>query len=144
MTSTFSTSYMDDAVFGLPYVIDTAKERLEDVDFDTLVGTGFSGGIVIPTLALALNKKFVLIRKENDDSHHGKGRLLGELGRKWIFVDDFVSSGRTRSRVMRKISDAARERYWPTEMVGEYMYVSGDDAGPQFEAVRPEWSDCRW
>jgi orotate phosphoribosyltransferase len=129
MGTKLRTYYMDDAVFDLNKVIKTAKERLADVDFDTLVGTGFSGGIVIPALALAMGKKFVLIRKETDDSHHGKGRLLGELGNKWIFVDDFVSSGRTRQRVIDKVEEVDGD----TEYVGQYMYVNYSNQGPEFE-----------
>lgn len=116
----FRTYYMDRALFNLSEVIETAQERLADVDFDTLVGTGFSGGVVIPALALAMGKKFVLIRKETDDSHHGKGLLLGELGQRWVFVDDFVSSGATRSRVINKINEEAPNR---STLVGQYMYL---------------------
>lgn len=136
----FNTYYMDNALFNLAEVIETAKERLADVEFDTLVGTGFSGGIVIPSLALALGKQFVLIRKETDDSHHGRGRLLGQLGSRWIFVDDFVSSGKTRQRVIEKVQEAAEDASVPTTMVGQYMYVNYSDEGPQFE---PEGSSER-
>lgn len=124
MTTEFKTWYMDQAVFDLAKVIETAKDRLEGVEYDTLVGTGFSGAIVIPSLALALGKKFVLIRKETDDSHHGKGRLVGELGERWIFVDDFISSGRTRDRVIEKIKEAKSEtgRKVFSTLVGQYMY----------------------
>ena len=131
----FRTCYMDNALFDLPEVLDRAEADLKDVDFDTIVGTGFSGGIVIPALALRLGKKFVLIRKETDDSHHGKGRLLGQLGEKWIFVDDFVSSGRTRNRVLDKVEYAAHESWQETEFVGQYMYVSFSDGGPRFETA---------
>ena len=116
----FRTYYMDRALFDLEGVIETAKERLKGVDFDTLVGTGFSGGVVIPALALAMGKKFVLIRKETDDSHHGKGLLLGELGQRWIFVDDFVASGKTRTRVIDKINSEAPGL---SALVGQYMYL---------------------
>ncbi len=139
--ATFKTWYMDDAVFNLSEVIGTAKDRLEGVDFDTMVGTGFSGGVVIPALALAMGKNFVLVRKENDDSHHGGGRLLGELGRSWIFVDDLVSSGRTRERVIEKVELAAREASQPTTMLGQYMYVNYGHRGPHFEDYRPSWRD---
>lgn len=139
MSSSFRTYYMDDAVFNLGNVIETAQERLAGVNFDTLVGTGFSGSIVVPSLALAMGKKFVLVRKDTDDSHHGGGRLLGDLGSRWIFVDDFVSSGRTRERVMDKLDLAARESEGPTEMVGQYMYVSYSANGPRFEHFESEW-----
>jgi orotate phosphoribosyltransferase len=125
MTTQFKTWYMDQAVFDLAEVIETAKDRLKDVEFDTLVGTGFSGGIVIPSLALALGKKFVLIRKDTDDSHHGKGRLVGELGERWIFVDDFIASGRTRTRVIEKVKEAKSDtgRKAHSTLVGQYMYL---------------------
>ncbi len=133
MDAKFNTYYMDNALFNLGSVIERAKKDLAGVDFDTLVGTGFSGGIVIPSLALALGKKFVLIRKETDDSHHGRGRLLGQLGSRWVFVDDFVSSGRTRRRVIDKIEEAARTAEVETTLVGQYMYVDYGPDGPHFQ-----------
>lgn len=123
----FKTYYMDRALFNLAEVIETAKKQLAGIDFDTLVGTGFSGGVVIPSLALAMGKKFVLIRKEADDSHHGKGRLLGQLGNRWIFVDDFVASGETRSRVIEKIGQAKEVYSSNSELVGQYMYCGWND-----------------
>jgi orotate phosphoribosyltransferase len=105
---------------------------LKDVDFDTLVGTGFSGGVVVPALALAMGKKFVLIRKETDDSHHGKGKILGQLGARWVFVDDLVSSGRTRARVIEKIARAAKDSSAATEMIGQYLYQSWDEVADDY------------
>lgn len=141
--SQFRTYYMDRAVFNLPEVIETAQDRLKDVDFDTMVGTGFSGGVVIPALALAMGKKFVLIRKETDDSHHGKGKMLGQLGARWIFVDDFVSSGRTRGRVVEKINTAAEETSAITELVGQYMYQGWNTDKDDYGYFRPR-SDHNW
>ena len=141
----FRTFYMDDALFNLAEVIEAAQEALADVEFDTIVGTGFSGGIVVPALALAMGKKFVLIRKEHDDSHHGGGRLLGELGARWIFVDDLVSSGHTRDRVIRKVEDAAEEASAITEMVGQYMYAGrpNEDGNLVFEAAPDMYAGYR-
>jgi len=120
----FRTGYFDTALLDLGAVIEEATEDLEQVNFDTLVGTGFSGAVVIPALALALGKDFLLIRKDNDDSHHGKGKLIGKLGRKWIFVDDFVSGGTTRNRVFDKVFEAARDSAHTTENVGAYLYAN--------------------
>lgn len=132
----FKTHYMDKAVFNLPEVIESCRLALRGVDFDTIVGTGFSGGIVIPALALTMNKDFVLIRKETDDSHHGQGMLVGQLGERWVFVDDFVSSGRTRSRVIEKIDGALTAGAQPAEMVGQYLYQN--EMG--FEPYSPTWA----
>jgi orotate phosphoribosyltransferase-like protein len=120
----FKTDYMDNAVFDLQQVVREAVDILGPVksEFDTLVGTGFSGGLLIPTLALRLRRKFILIRKETDDSHHGSGKILGELGAKWIFVDDFTSSGATRRRVIDKITVAASQRSLTTAHVADYYY----------------------
>lgn len=141
----FHTYYMDEAIFDLPTVIKRSKKDLAKVDFDTMVGTGFSGSIVIPALAMAMGKDFVLIRKEGDDSHHGRGRLLGNLGKRWIFVDDFVSSGRTRVRVIQKILDAVAD--YPgqmprTTMVGQYLYMGRLVGGETtFEPFDSSWAD---
>jgi orotate phosphoribosyltransferase-like protein len=135
----FRTYYMDQAVFDLPDVIERAKRDLAKVDFDTMVGTGFSGSIVIPALALLMGKQFALIRKETDDSHHGKGRMVGSLGERWIFVDDFISSGKTRERVIRKVKDAVAETGQPTRMVGQYMYCDRTLGDPGYTPFKPEW-----
>lgn len=136
----FRTYYFDSAVFDLAKVIEEAKADLAKVEFDTLVGTGFSGSIVIPALALSMGKKFVLIRKETDDSHHGRGRIVGQLGKQWIFVDDFISSGKTRTRVMGKIADAVAASGQPTTMVGQYMYEARSWENPGFRPYQPDWA----
>lgn len=136
MTQTFRT-YFDEALRDLPGVIEQCKTALSGVDFDTIVGTGFSGGVVIPALAMAMDKKFVLIRKENDDSHHGGGKLVGELGQRWIFVDDFISSGRTRERVIRKIAGALDVDQKAT-MVGQFMYQRNQNG--RFEYYADDWA----
>ena len=134
--ATFRTYYMDNAVLDLSGVIETAHAKLAGVDFDTIVGTGFSGGIAVPALALAMEKKFLLIRKEGDDSHHS-GRLVGELGLRWIFVDDLVSTGRTRRRVMHQVAGSLD---WneTTTMVGQYLYQRLDGVH-EFEPFRTDW-----
>lgn len=133
----FRTGYMDTALYDLPGVIEQAKADLADLDFDTMVGTGFSGGIVIPSLALALGKRFVLIRKETDDSHHGPGRLIGCMGKRWIFVDDFISTGATFRRVVEKIGAAVVLHDHETTLVGDYMYASHWSRSAGFRAFHP-------
>lgn len=137
MTVEFRTYYFDEAYRDLPAVIEKCKEALRGVEFDTIVGTGFSGGVVIPALAMSMGKHFVLIRKEGDDSHHGGGRLVGELGERWIFVDDFVSSGKTRDRVITKIANAL-DFNQKTTMVGQYMHQRNQSG--RFEYYADDWA----
>jgi orotate phosphoribosyltransferase len=130
MSKTFSTGYMDAALFRLS---DTLNEAVDDLAphlhrFDTLVGTGFSGGVIIPALAMRLNKMYALVRKDSDDTHHA-GPIMGEVGASWIFVDDFIGTGTTERRVVEQM-EAVRDgtmAYWttphPTEWVGTYLYA---------------------
>jgi adenine/guanine phosphoribosyltransferase-like PRPP-binding protein len=119
----FKTGYLDQAFTNVDEVIRNAKINLRraKVDYDTLVGTGFSGGLIVPMLARELDKNFVLIRKPRDNSHHS-GQMVGLLGERWIFVDDFVSSGRTRNRVQRIIKKQAADKFHETTYVGSYCY----------------------
>lgn len=120
----FRTGYFDRALQHLDLVLNTAEQRLANVKFDTIVGTGFSGGVVIPALALRLGVNFALVRKESDDSHHGAGLLVGVIGKRWIFVDDFTSSGATRTRVISKVTLGAELEDLKTLHVGDYYYQS--------------------
>lgn len=133
--ATFRTGYLDRAIDDLDGVIADAREDLLDADFDTLVGTGFSGSLVVPALALAMGRKFVLVRKESDDSHHGPGRLIGNLGQRWIFVDDFISSGATCDYVFEKITIAAQAESVRTEKVGNYQYTNTSNRWQSFDDV---------
>jgi hypothetical protein len=132
----FRTGYLDAALYNLEDVLDAAERDLRGFHFDTLVGTGFSGALVVPALALRLGKEFVLVRKEGDGSHHS-GKLIGRLGERWIFLDDFTCSGKTRDRVMAAIQISAHERDLETEHVGDYWYAgrSGYGSEPRFEPI---------
>lgn len=110
-------------------LITQAKHALADVDFDTIVGTGMSGALFVPQLARSMGKHFVLVRKKNVPSHSPGRRLVGTLGRRWIFVDDFVGLGDTRRDVRRAVDEEVRrhedvyEDNFETRYVGTYQYT---------------------
>ncbi|WP_156161939.1 phosphoribosyltransferase [Nocardia vulneris] len=112
-----------DMIYDPDKAISDAKSVLKDVQFDTLVGTGLSGALMIPTLARALSVEFLLIRKPNDGSH-ARSNCEGRLGEKWLFVDDLIESGNTLQRVYQEVGKAAAERRHATGFVGAYLYES--------------------
>src|SRR5258708_3313379 len=94
--------YFKEAFQDQAELIRKARIALEGVDYDTMIGTGLSGSLVIPVLAGALDKHFAIVRKE--PSQHDSSRIVGKIGHRWIFVDDFVSSGETRNKVKGAVS----------------------------------------
>lgn len=88
-------------------------------DFDTLIGVGVSGAVIVPTLARLLGVDFAIVRKENDGSH-GWHEVEGVVGGRWLFVDDLVSTGATVRRVVRLMQKGFPE----STPVGAYLYHS--------------------
>lgn len=117
--------YFDQAWLNQEGLVRAACNRLRDVDFDSLVGTGLSGALVVPVLARALKKTFMIVRKTHDASH-SRNLAEGILGRKWIFVDDFMASGKTRSRCLDTIAQVDRN------------HTSGCDCGACNSSPPPE------
>ncbi len=115
---TVSGGYFSRAVDDVDGIVADAKRLLADApEFDTLVGTGLSGALIVPTLARALDVHWLLVRKPNDGTH-GNTAAEGKLGARWLFVDDFIDSGATLERVTEVVGrlrpGAAR--------VGKFLY----------------------
>jgi len=118
------SSYLSDALFNVDKLLKTAVEKLEGVQFDSIVGTGLSGTLVIPFLAREMRKHFAIVRKSND-SDHAEASIEGMILDKWIIVDDLISSGRT----VRRIKDAVQEKSvgkWDST-IGRYDYQTVGD-----------------
>lgn len=105
-TLTVPCGYFDWGYRNPDEVCDRAREALADVEYDTLVATGISGTALVVMVAWALGKNAVVIRKPTDTQNHSYGsRGVGELGRRWIFFDDFCDSGATQRRVMDAVTE---------------------------------------
>ena len=97
------------------------SDDLSGVDFDCIVGTGLSGLLPLQILAEHLNCNYLAVRKPLDSSH-SDSLLEGTLGARWVFVDDFISSGSTLVRVQAAIDAAASEAHFVTVCVGAWCY----------------------
>jgi adenine/guanine phosphoribosyltransferase-like PRPP-binding protein len=109
---------------------------LKSYEFDSIVGRGLSGALVIPTLAARLGCTFAIVRKP-DDRRHSRSEIEGEIGDSWIFVDDLIASGAT----YRHTRDAV-QRAWQTAKItgkeegegpvfkGAWLYAHGGEWFP--------------
>lgn len=121
-----NSSYLNVAFGSTNTLVEDALKALKGIDYDTMVGSGTSGLLVVPLLARALDKHFAIVRKPKDASHR-EVDIEGTIGDRWIFVDDFVNSGATRTRVKDTVSDIQRGARgscfeFTTEYVGTYEY----------------------
>lgn len=105
---------------GLEYdVRKTTKNLREYLDeFDSIVVTGMSGVVVGVPVSMRLRKPLVILRKPNDNSHHGRDKFINraKLGDQSLFLDDFVSSAKTRSHVVKKVEAEGGQ------VVAQYTY----------------------
>lgn len=127
-------SYFDKALSATTSeLIYSMRRELRGVEYDTIVGTGLSGTIFAARVAAGMGKKFAIVRKADDRSTHSGAQIEGRVGKRWVFVDDFVSSGRTMKRVLEKMMEHRPD----CKFAGTYEYE-----GPRFSAPRDGAS--RW
>ncbi|WP_066904093.1 phosphoribosyltransferase [Mycolicibacterium houstonense] len=134
----FTDSYMSDVHDG-----DRLFERFQeavpaDLEYDTLVGTGLSGTIAVVDLARRLGKHYLVVRKANDNTHSVYS-AEGRLGQRWLFVDDFIDTGRTLGRVYDKITDLTDGEF-EAELVGIYEYKYGWFSPPTGQQAENSWA----
>jgi len=118
--------YLSEAITDQNRIVEAAKNGLDSIEFDGFVGMGLSGSIIAPLLAFILDKRFAIVRKEDRArSHsatpHGIESGLRE-GDRWLFCDDFISTGQTRKTVIERIRE---HHVGAVEYVGDYLYAAG-------------------
>lgn len=123
---TTQTHYMKHAFFDTESILDQARRWLSTVEYDTLVGTGMSGALVIPLIARTLKKRWLVVRKTGVETH---SRMLAEgtLGERWVFVDDCIDSGSTYDRVREVVGTLCSQQDHEAALVGAYLYNHGGE-----------------
>jgi adenine/guanine phosphoribosyltransferase-like PRPP-binding protein len=117
------SSYLDKALTDPARVVAHARDRLRGVKFDVIVVSGTSGLLIGPLMARAMRKRLAVVRKNvGKDSEHATHIVEGYLGGRFLFVDDLISSGKTRDYVMRQYRAACAQHDMPTEFAGSYLY----------------------
>lgn len=92
-------------------------ECLSKFDFDTIVVTGVSGLLIGPVVAHMMGKKIAVIRKE-DDGSHSSDTIEGEIGDRYVIIDDFICTGTTVKRMKARMKSTCPRAV----CVGLYSY----------------------
>jgi orotate phosphoribosyltransferase len=82
--------------------------------------------LIVATLAAqlfarALGIHFAIVRKHNDGTH-SINAVEGNVGKRWVFVDDLICSGETRNRVRDAMKLFCDQNKWESTYVGTYLY----------------------
>lgn len=118
--ATRTTDYLKDRFIG---DLETGGMALGEID--TLIGTGLSGSLVVPRLAESLGLRWAVVRKENDGAHDSR-KVVGDIGKRWMFVDDFISTGQTYHRVLYNVAQITDVRGHDTDHIGVWEYGNAD------------------
>lgn len=98
-----------------------------ELDFETIAVQGVSGLIVGSPLAMALDKKIMVIRKQGDKTHCLDVMGFGK-NQKILMVDDCVETGTTLINMVTKIKSHC---FNPT-FVGLFLYTGKRPIGFQY------------
>lgn len=139
-TTVYLEHVFDQQLFGktVEKTIANAERLRFETRFDTIAFTGISGSAMAFILSHWLDIPLLCVRKKGENSHYHKqtNRLVeGNVKdiKKYVIVDDFISSGSTVKHVIESIRDACPV----AECVGMLMYSGYRDDSFQ----HPSWKN---
>jgi hypothetical protein len=142
VVTTRHATYLKDIFLCTDALLGFIETILARHDYDTIVGTGVSGCLLLLPLRERLKKHIAVVRKPRDGSH-SFNLVEGTLGSRYVIVDDQVSSGQTVNNVIRAIHRQLHD-YEPQHrsipiptFVGVCCYASLQD-----DMIVPSWIDA--
>lgn len=95
-----------------------AALREQAIEFDAFACRGLSGLLIAPIVAMEMHKTLLVIRKDEKPTPHSDRKVEGDIGaRKYVIVDDLISSGNTVKDIIRLIREVSQ-----AECVGIVRY----------------------
>lgn len=111
---------------GVPFTKEIRAKRiasicevLKDIDFDSIAVRGVSGLVMGPIVAHVMDKHLIVSRKEDPTGHSIRTVEMSEYSRRYVILDDFVSSGDTLVKIVSDVD---------LELVGVCCYGQPMDA----------------
>lgn len=119
-------SYSHDGLKPCRTLAAEIRAKVPTRSFDTMVGIGISGALVVPALGRHMRKHWALARKSGVYSHAGNVPFEGTIGSRVLIVDDQVSTGATVAVILGKLAEIS-ERYGIPRpaVIGVYRYNDG-------------------
>jgi adenine/guanine phosphoribosyltransferase-like PRPP-binding protein len=99
-------------------IVMEAIRKLRPYAFDTIVGCGTSGLIVIPQIAEILDKHILVVRKPKEKCY-SEFSTEGVAPSRYIILDDLICSGSTIRHIKRTINN----EYPIAKCIGIYCYL---------------------
>jgi adenine/guanine phosphoribosyltransferase-like PRPP-binding protein len=108
ISSPYLERHLDTA--GLKLAVQRTIKFLEKKtrEFDAIAFRGMSGALVAPSVATALGKNLLMVRKEHSHSTMNVEGFYGTPQR-YIIVDDFISMGSTCKEIITQVSNFCDE-----------------------------------
>lgn len=110
----------------LNHYLQQARKKLREskLDYDSIVFCGMSGAVFAPALTVLLGKQMIMVRKAKDyrPFTHSEFQVEGYRNvKRYIIVDDLVSTGDSVRRMAEKISEFSSQE---AICVAVYCYLS--------------------
>jgi orotate phosphoribosyltransferase len=86
--------------------------------FDSIAYTGVSGSLCAIPISYIMKIPLICVRKSLKNSH-SSSYVEGYMGKRYIIIDDFISSGKTINRILNKVSDSIED----SKCVGILLYM---------------------
>jgi hypoxanthine phosphoribosyltransferase len=117
-----------------------AEQLRKELKFDTIAFSGMSGAAIAFILGHWLDIPLLCIRRKEEGSHFRSSRpscvCEGNIDTKrYLIVDDFISSGATVNYIIESIDRELFKGYSQPECVGMLMYAGYSDS----EHKHPNW-----
>lgn len=103
-------SYSSGGLAPTGQLVSAMRSGMKGIRYDTMVGTGISGALVVPAVGRAMRKRWALIRKHGVSSHAEDVHYEGVIGDAFIIVDDWVSTGATVGNILGSLMEACGSR----------------------------------
>jgi hypothetical protein len=114
---------------------------LRKMEFDAIAFRGMSGALLAPAVALSMKKNLLMVRKPADDSHSMMMVEGDKAARRYVIIDDLISTGATVRTIFKEIREFAPQAECIGCLEAHYLFI---DAEENFGKAKGDHFATRW